>query len=310
MEKTNWSITSDYMWWTKEEFLFTYSEEEKLQNEINKNNAWLIFYADFYPRYNSLLKLDTTLEEDIILSFLYYWTKNWKYIYVKNEDLALLIKSSTPTVTRIIKNLVDKWYIDMKMKRIVWAWTDRKLRLEPTKIILISQTNQIDESDKSNWWVIKEYIKKNKINNQESTKSLSLNKNLSTRLANTCKGDLTFTENVIERLEEYNNTRKKDKKLEKLTDRWFKLVIDKLVKYWHWTEEWMIAVLKQSIENWWEWLFEVKGYKPKVDYESNLQLFLDRLKTDYEWLKKELGNDKFFELKKKALEYWAVNKLL
>ena len=164
MEKTNWSITSEYLWWTKEEFLFTYSEEEKRQNEVNKNNAWLIFYADFYPRYNSLLMLDTTLEEDIILSFLYYWTKNWKYIYVKNEDLALLIKSSIPTVTRIIKNLVDKWYIDMKMKRIVWAWTDRKLRLNPTKIILISQINQIDLSDKSNWLVIKEYIENNNKN--------------------------------------------------------------------------------------------------------------------------------------------------
>ena len=164
MEKTNWSITSEYLWWTKEEFLFTYSEEEKRQNEVNKNNAWLIFYADFYPRYNSLLMLDTTLEEDIILSFLYYWTKNWKYIYVKNEDLALLIKSSIPTVSRIIKNLVDKWYIDMKMKRIVWAWTDRKLRLDPTKIILISQINQNDMSDKSKWLVIKEYIEKNNKN--------------------------------------------------------------------------------------------------------------------------------------------------
>jgi hypothetical protein len=119
---------------------------------------------------------------------------------------------------------------------------------------------------------------------------------------------LTFTENVIERLEEYNNTRKK--KLEKLTDKWFKLVIDKIVKYGQWTEEWMIAVLKQSVENGREWLYEVKWFKPKVDYEKDLQLFLTRLKTDYEWLKKELGNDKFFELKKKALEYWAVNKLL
>ena len=117
MEKTNWSITSDYMWWTKEEFLFTYNEEEKRQNEVNKNNAWLIFYADFYPRYNSWLVLDTTLEEDIILSFLYYWTKNWKYIYVKNDDLALLIKWSISTVSRVISSLVEKWYVDMKSKK-------------------------------------------------------------------------------------------------------------------------------------------------------------------------------------------------
>lgn len=149
-----------------------------------------------------------------------------------------------------------------------------------------------------------------KENSSGQTKSLSLNNSLECKLSNICKGDLTFTENVIERLNEYNHSRKKDKKLEKLTDKWFKLVIDKLIKLWKWTEDWMIAVLKQSVENGWEWLFEVKGYKPKVDYENNLQLFLTRLKSDYEWLKKELGNEKFFELKQKALEYWAVNKLL
>jgi hypothetical protein len=119
---------------------------------------------------------------------------------------------------------------------------------------------------------------------------------------------LTFSDNVIERLDEYNHTR--SKKLEKLTDKWFKLVIDKLVKYGKWTEEWMIEVLKQSIENGWEWLFEVKGLKPKVDYENDLWLFLNKMKTNYEWLKQELGKEKFFELKKKALEYWAENKLL
>ena len=164
MEKTWWSVTSEYMGWTCEQFLFTYDESERQEQIVNKNNAGLIFYADYYPRYNSLLNLDTTLEEDIILSFLYYWTKSWKYIYVKNEDLALLIKWSVSTVTRVIKSLVDKWYIDMKLKRVLWAWTDRKLRLDPTKINLINRINQNDFSDKSKWWAIKEYIKKNNKN--------------------------------------------------------------------------------------------------------------------------------------------------
>ena len=164
-----------------------------------------------------------------------------------------------------------------------------------------TDTNALSNININAWSNIKE-------NSYGQTKSLSLNKNLDCKLANICMGDLTFSDNVIERLNEYNNTRKK--KLEKLTDKWFKLVIDKLVELWHGTEDWMIAVLKQSVEKWWEWLFEVKGYKPKVDYENNLQLFLTRLKTDYEWLKKEVGTDKFFELKQRALEYWAANKLL
>jgi len=295
MEKTNWSITSEYMGWTREEFLFTYSEEEKQQNEVNKNNAWLLYEADFYPLYTDFLKLDINATELIIISYLYYWTKKGKRIYTKNEDLAVLTKTSTATITRTIKNLVDKWYISVVEKKLRIG-TDRKMQVTTPLIKMISAGNQNDESYNNN--------KNNKIN---KTKTLTLN-NIESKLANICMGDLTFSENVIERLNEYNNTRKK--KLEKLTDKWFKLVIDKLVEYGHGTEEWMIAVLKQSVEKWWEWLFEVKGFKPKVDYENNLQLFLNRMKTDYEWLKKEVWVEKFFELKQKALDYWAVNKLL
>jgi len=320
MEKTWWSITSEYMGWTKEEFLFTYDEWEKQQNEVNKNNAWLVQRADFYPVYTQFLFLDVNATELMILSYLYYWTKNWGWIYTKNEDLAFISKASVSTVTRALKELVKNWYINVDEKKLR-MWTDRKMQVTTALVNLMSgkisinnwvkiknieefliSTRQFDESYNNN-------NKKNKNNIPNGkTKSFSLNKNLNDRLTNICMGDLTFSDNVIERLEEYNHTR--SKKLEKLTDKWFKLVIDKLVKYWKWTEEWMIAVLKQSIENGWEWLFEVKGLKPKVDYENDLWLFLNKMKTNYEWLKQELGKEKFFELKKKALEYWAENKLL
>lgn len=299
MEKTWWSITSEYMGWIKEEFLFTYDEWEKQQNEVNKNNASLLYEADFYPIYTDFLKLDINSTELIIISYLYYWTKKGRWIYTKNEDFAVLTKTSVPTITRTIKNLVDKWYISVVEKKLK-IWTDRRMQVTTPLIKMISAGNQNDESYNN---------KKNKNNIPNGkTKSSSLNNSLSVRITNICKGDLTFSDEVIERLEEYNHTR--GKKLEKLTDKWFKLVIDKLVKYWKWTEEWMIAVLKQSIENGWEWLFEVKGLKPKVDYENDLGLFLNKMKTNYEWLKQELGKEKFFELKKKALEYWAENKLL
>lgn len=204
MIKTDWSITSQYWDWTREDFLFTYSEEEKQENAVNKNNAWLIFYADYYPRYNSLLRLDTTLEEDVVISFLYYWTKSWKYIYVKNEDLALLIKWSVATATRVVKSLVDKWYVDMKIKRIVWVWTDRKLRLNPTKLILISQINQNDVSDTSNWWVIKEYIENNKINDSKIWISGNSNNPIKDDKSNPLNGESRAGElDVCARVESY-----------------------------------------------------------------------------------------------------------
>lgn len=206
MIKTDWSITSQYWDWTREDFLFTYSEEEKQENAVNKNNAWLIFYADYYPRYNSLLRLDTTLEEDVVISFLYYWTKSWKYIYVKNEDLALLIKWSVATATRVVKSLVDKWYVDMKTKRIVWVWTDRKLRLNPTKLILISQINQNDVSDTSNWWVIKEYIENNKINDSKIWISGNSNNPIKDDKSNPLNGESRAGElDVCVRVESYND---------------------------------------------------------------------------------------------------------
>lgn len=145
MEKTWWSITSEYMGWTKEEFLFTYDESEKEENEVNKNNAWLIYEADFYPLYTDFLKLDINATELIVISYLYYWTKKGKRIYTKNEDLAVLTKTSTATITRTIKNLVDKWYISVVEKKLK-IWTDRRMQVTSPLIKMISAGNQNDES--------------------------------------------------------------------------------------------------------------------------------------------------------------------
>ena len=289
MEKANWSITSEYMGWTKEEFLFTYSEEEKQQNEVNKNNAGLIFYADYYPRYNSLLNLDTTLEEDIILSFLYYWTKNWKYIYVKNEDLALLIKWSVATATRVVKSLVDKWYIDMKIKRIVWAWTDRKLRLDPTKIILISQTNQIEESDKSNWGVIKEYIKKNNKENINSEVSQSPKPKSITPITNR---DLTFEKiyNLFYHKSWHKPSLEKCKKVFdalNLDKEWYEMLVKDLklfrVEYKYWIKDQMYRPWFEKYV-WWfnaEWVNEEYRLKTIVKFHMENAEDIEKWKKRY-----------------------------
>ena len=149
MEKTNWSITSEYMGWTKEEFLFTYSEEEKQQNEVNKNNAWLVHRADFYPVYTQFLFLDVNATELMILSYLYYWTKNWGWIYTKNEDLAFIARASISTVTRTLKELVKKWYINVDEKKLR-MWTDRKMQVTTALVNLMSGTRQFDQSYNNN----------------------------------------------------------------------------------------------------------------------------------------------------------------
>lgn len=149
MEKTNWSITSEYMGWTREQFLFTYNEEERQQNEVNKNNAWLVHRADFYPVYTQFLFLDVNATELMILSYLYYWTKNWGWIYTKNEDLAFIARSSISTVTRTLKELVKKWYINVDEKKLR-MWTDRKMQVTTALVNLMSGTRQFDQSYNNN----------------------------------------------------------------------------------------------------------------------------------------------------------------
>lgn len=297
MQRLEWSITSDYMWWTREDFLFTYDESEKQDNEINKNNAWLLFKPKYIVFRPQLLEAWLSINEALVYSFIDWYLRdiNDKF-YFTNEQIGNIFWFGEQAISNIIKRLKDKKFID----------TSYRLKANWWKIRFIRRLYS-DYNENYSHTITKIIDNNNKINSNNKNTSNSLN-SFTQMLGKHWSGELTLSENVIERLYEYNNTRKK--KLEKLTDKWLNLVINKLIELWHWTDEWMIAVLKQSVEKWWEWLFEVKWFKPKVDYENNLDLFLKRMRTDYEWLKNELGKDKFFELKTKALAYWAVNKLL
>lgn len=93
-----------------------------------ENNSGLIYKADFYPIYTQWLGKWLSAEELIILSFVYYWTKWWSYIYATNDNLAELTWAKKRTIVKFVKNLVDKWYIDVVSKTIVWMGTDRKMK--------------------------------------------------------------------------------------------------------------------------------------------------------------------------------------
>lgn len=72
---------------------------------------------------------------------------------------------------------------------------------------------------------------------------------------------------IIDNFIIYNNQRKK--KFETLTEDWQRLFWEKLKKLW-WNDSWMIEILKQSIVNWWEWIFELKEERKK--YKSDYQI--------------------------------------
>lgn len=96
--------------------------------ERTENNSGLIYKADFYPIYTQRLGKWLSAEEIIILSFVYYWTKWWSYIYATNENLMELTGAKKRTVIKLVKNLVDLWYIEITSKTIVGLWTDRKMK--------------------------------------------------------------------------------------------------------------------------------------------------------------------------------------
>ena len=93
-----------------------------------ENNAGLIYKADFYPIYTQRFGKWLCVEELLILSFVYYWTKNWNYIYATNDDLVELTWTSSATVKRMLKKLIDLWYIEVVTKTIVWMGTDRRMK--------------------------------------------------------------------------------------------------------------------------------------------------------------------------------------
>lgn len=108
--------------------------KETISNEWIKNNAWLIFRADFYPIYTERYWLWLNTDEKLILSFIYYWTKRWNRIYATNAQLAILIESSEKTAQRYVKDLKEKWFIIVEEKKTK-EWTDRKFKIAQDKFV-------------------------------------------------------------------------------------------------------------------------------------------------------------------------------
>lgn len=122
-----------------------------------ENNAGLIYKADFYPIYTYWVGKWLSAEEMIILSFIYYWTKNWNYIYATNEDLTELAGVKPRTIRKLLKRLADLWYIEVVSKTIVWMGTDRKMKYiwfidgvaknaSPTELASEAESNEEEKS--------------------------------------------------------------------------------------------------------------------------------------------------------------------
>lgn len=227
-----------------------------------------------------------------------FWTDEF-YFTQNNMEEELWISANTQW--RYAKELKEKWLINFEKKGIParnyytiidgailnllpnWQTSDTKMvALDTPEWDDYYNINNIDINKENFYTIEDEQLIKH---SNEDRKHWS--------------GLLTYSEKELEKYW-------KDMLIE--FNRYYSETNNKWKQKWQlmktWSLWWRLATWKKNNEKRYG-----KKYEP-VDYENNLQLFLTRLKSDYEWLKKELGNEKFFELKQKALEYWAVNKLL
>jgi hypothetical protein len=104
--ETSWSIID----WNAEHFLFTYSEEERQNNEINKANASLVFSPAYIILHTFLLDY-MTVNEALLFWFIeyYLWSEKWKRFYFTNKQLADILRISERTAQEAVSKLEKLW---------------------------------------------------------------------------------------------------------------------------------------------------------------------------------------------------------
>lgn len=121
MLKTPWSITD----WERENFLFTYEESERQENQMNRENAKLVYSPEFIPLKPKFLDVFTS-KEAIILSFISFYKKNWCWrMYFTNAQLAQIARCSEDIVSKAISKFIKMWYIKVSRKVKSWWWQIR-----------------------------------------------------------------------------------------------------------------------------------------------------------------------------------------
>lgn len=163
MEKAG-EITNQMDWYEERQIMFTYSEEEKQDNQINRANAKLVFSPKFIPIYPELLKSLTPLECMLFGFIDFYKSGCSDRFYFTNKQLATMLHHSEDWVSRSMSKLEKLGYI--KTSRVVKAggWQIRYINdilfpLDPAKPT--SQTRQNLQTNKNTLNNNTNYIKYN-----------------------------------------------------------------------------------------------------------------------------------------------------
>ena len=164
MDIIDWSIEQEYDWYSKRDLLLTYSEEEKQENEINRENAKLIFSPKFIPFYPKLLELWLTHIQVLVYWFIDFYLSwnNWRF-YFSNKQLWDICKCSERTAQEAIQEIEKIWLIKTNRKMKAGWWQIRFIEIWNH----IENNNHFNQQKSTSWTSKKVLGNNNKINNNK-----------------------------------------------------------------------------------------------------------------------------------------------
>lgn len=259
MQTTDGSITEYHEDYSEENVLFTYDENEREEQRMNKETAWMVLRPKFIPVYPELIRNWLTLTEATVYGFIEFFLSNNERFYCSDEQLATLIGVGERTISSAVKTLKDRWMIEISHRIKAWGWKIRFIKLQKDN----PMNRKICVMEMQNVRGIDNKIIDNKIINKEEEI-----KNLKQKL----EVEYQLPPKVVELAITFDNYKAwpKIRKFEKgqLT-RW----VNKLKKDGLECEEWMIATLEKSIASWYQWTTPIKPreIKKKDDKPSTIQ---------------------------------------
>ena len=183
MKPIGGSITTKSADHMEENFLFTYSENEKQQNEITEANAKLIFSPKFIPVYPELLRRGLSVTEAMIFGFIdFFKSSSSNRFYFSNEQIAEVVNCHPDSVNRAIRKLVSGGYIKTSRKVKAGGGQIRFV----TDILYHSEWTISTSLNGQNLLGNKNKINNNKINKLKEEKEKPFNEELNNELINLC----------------------------------------------------------------------------------------------------------------------------
>lgn len=162
MDTINWSIIDQNDWFTTHNMMFTYSEEEQIENKIAKNNAKLALKPKFIPLYPELLWNWYSIMEALLLGFIEFFLSNNDKFYCTNEQLAELFCCNEKTISTAMKSLESRWDIKIHKKPKAWWWLIRFITLETGKKVIFENVKKWFSKIQKLPWIYNNIINNNK----------------------------------------------------------------------------------------------------------------------------------------------------